>query len=165
MAPSFAAEKTLGKLVKWLRILGFDTLYESDFPNRNFIDFAEQGRIILTRTERVRDQNPSRKLIFITSDQPFEQLKQVIHALKLEKTDTRPFSRCIQCNVLITPIDKASVRYSVPDYIWETQNSFRICHQCSKIFWPGSHIKRSMDLIDTLFQESGSFYRRQDAES
>jgi uncharacterized protein with PIN domain len=151
MAPRFAAEKTLGKLAKWLRILGFDTVYEPDFPNRSLADFADTGRIILTRTQRIRAENASSKLVFIKSDRPFEQLQHVMHTLELDQTDTRPFSRCLKCNELITPVDKASVRHSVPDYIWETQNSFRICNRCRKIYWPGSHIKRSKNIINKLF--------------
>ena len=151
MPPSFAAEKTLGKLTKWLRILGFDTLYELEYPNRSLVDLADTERIILTRTQRIRDENPSCRLIYIKSNRPFEQLQQIIHALELEQTDMRPFSRCLNCNVLITPVDKASVRNSVPDYIWETQDSFQICNRCQKIYWPGSHLKRSQDFINKLF--------------
>jgi uncharacterized protein with PIN domain len=151
MPPSFAAEKTLGKLTKWLRILGFDTVYELECPNRSLVDLADTERIILTRTQRIRDENTSCRLIFIKSNRPFDQLQQIIHALELEQTDMRPFSRCLNCNILITPVDKASVRNSVPDYIWETQDSFQICNRCQKIYWPGSHLKRSQELINKLF--------------
>jgi uncharacterized protein with PIN domain len=148
----FAAEKTLGKLAKWLRILGFDTLYESDFPNSSLLDLSDPERILLTRTQIIREKISSPNLIFITSDHPFEQLKEVIEALDLKRTDTRPFSRCLRCNTPIEPIDKDSVRNDVPDYIWETHNAFQVCIKCRKIFWPGSHTKRSMNLIKELFE-------------
>lgn len=151
MAPRFAAEKTLGKLAKWLRILGFDTVYEPDFPNRSLEDLAGRERIILTRTQRICAEKASHNLIFINSDQPLGQLQQVMRELKLVHKDTKPFSRCIKCNLLTTPVDKVSVRHSVPDYIWETQNSFRICNGCRKIYWPGSHVERSKDIINHIF--------------
>jgi len=157
MNPCFAVEKTLGKLVKWLRILGFDTLYEQDFPNSCIFDLADSRRILLTRTHSVGKQKSSPNLIFITSDNIFEQLKQVIKTLALEKTDIRPFSRCLRCNRAIEAIDKESVRYRVPDYIWETQNSFRFCPKCRKIYWPGSHTQRSMRLIKEMFGPQKSF--------
>ncbi len=157
MNPCFAVEKTLGKLSKWLRILGFDTLYEQDFPNSFVFDLADSSRILLTRTHSVGKKKSSPNLIFITSDNPFEQLKEVIKTLALDERNIRPFSRCLRCNLSIETIDKDAVRNSVPDYIWETQNSFRCCPKCRKIYWAGSHIKRSMCLIKDLFGPQETF--------
>jgi uncharacterized protein with PIN domain len=153
MDPCFAAEKTLGKLAKWLRILGFDTSYEPDFPNSIAWELADSRRIFLTRTRSRRDKTSSSNLIFIKSDHLFEQLKEVIQKLALEQKDTRPFSRCLQCNAAIEAVDKDSVRDAVPDYIWETHDTFRRCRTCRKIYWPGSHTKRTMDIIDGLFAD------------
>jgi hypothetical protein len=153
MDPCFAAEKTLGKLAKWLRILGFDTSYEPDFPNSTVWELADNRRIFLTRRQSVRDGRPSTDLIFIKSDHLFEQLKEVIQKLALEQKDTRPFSRCLQCNAAIEAVDKDSVRNAVPDYIWETHDTFRRCRPCRKIYWPGSHTKRTLDIIEGLFTD------------
>ncbi len=68
MIPCFAAEKTLGRLTKWLRLLGFDTRYESELSGKKFIETLEKDRILLTRTRRIQKQFASRKLIFIESD-------------------------------------------------------------------------------------------------
>ena len=153
MNPCFAAEKTLGKLAKWLRILGFDTSYESNFSNSTAWQPADAKRIFLTRTQSRRDKTSSSNLIFIKSDHLFEQLKEVIQTLALEHKDTRPFSRCLQCNTAIEAVDKDSVRNAVPDYIWETHDTFRRCRRCRKIYWPGSHTKRTMDIIEGLFTD------------
>ncbi|MDH3567835.1 MAG: Mut7-C RNAse domain-containing protein, partial [Desulfobacteraceae bacterium] len=92
----FAVENTLGKLAKWLRILGFDTFYKPDLSAEKLMDI-ETGRILLTRTTRIRGWNTSRKLIFITSDNPFEQVREVIGTLGITQKDARPFSRCVRC--------------------------------------------------------------------
>jgi uncharacterized protein with PIN domain len=154
MKISFAVEKTLGKLSKWLRILGFDALYDPEVNGGEFFDNVQTGRILLTRTRRVQDKFGSPGLVFIHANDPFDQLREVINALGLKFEDTRPFSRCIQCNVPIEPIEKESVRNRVPDYIWDTQENFQQCGRCRKIFWPGSHTRRSMGRIQRLF-ESG----------
>jgi len=154
MKISFAAEKTLGKLSKWLRILGFDALYDPEVNGGEFIDNVQAGRILLTRTRRVQEKHGSSSLIFIRANDPFDQLREVINALGLKFEDTRPFSRCIECNVSIEPIEKESVRNRVPDYVWDTQENFQQCGRCRKIFWPGSHTQRSMERIRRLF-ESG----------
>ncbi|MGD2269596.1 MAG: Mut7-C RNAse domain-containing protein [Desulfobacterales bacterium] len=151
MSPRFAAEKTLGKLAKWLRLLGFDTLYEPDFGYRSVSDLADHGRIVLTRTQRIRDKTSAANLIFIQSDRPLEQLKEIIQKLSLKQTDTHPFTRCLKCNTVIEPVDKDTIRSEVPDYVWETQHSFRMCPGCRKIFWRGSHTKRSSYIIEGLF--------------
>lgn len=147
----FAAEATLGKLAKWLRILGFDTLYQPNVSADRLIDSIEKERIIITRTARIRDRNTSSKLVFITSNDPFKQLGEVITALGIIPKDIRPFSRCIRCNTPIQQLDKDSVRGMVPDYIWESHDTFQTCGRCRRIYWPGSHIKRSYDIIKRVF--------------
>jgi uncharacterized protein with PIN domain len=150
----FTAEPTLGKLAKWLRILGFDTSYEPDFSAENVVDSGRKKRILLTRTERVRNGNLPQEFIFITSNNPFEQLKEVIHTLGIVYRDTLPFSRCIRCNTSIQPVDKDSVRGNVPDFIWETCDIFQTCGRCRRIYWPGSHTERSHDIIMRLFDRN-----------
>ena len=125
----FAAEKTLGTLAKWLRILGFDTLYEQDDWNSRGVDSEKQERMLLTRTKRIWEKNRSRKLIFIKSNHPFEQLKQVIQTLDIDKADVRPFSRCIRCNTPTRRVDKASLHGKLPDYIWGAHDTFQICNR------------------------------------
>jgi hypothetical protein len=147
----FTAEPTLGKLAKWLRIIGFDTSYEPGFSVENAMDSGKKKRILLTRTERVRNSKLPHDFIFITSNYPFEQLKEVIHILGIVYTDTCPFSRCIRCNTRIQPVDKAFVQGNVPDYIWQTCDTFQTCGQCQRIYWPGSHTERCRDIIMRLF--------------
>lgn len=147
MEPNFAAEKTLGKLAKWLRILGFDTIYDPDIKNP-----AESGRILLTRTKRIKYEYTTDKLIFIKSDKPFKQLKEVIKALGIVNEDIKMFTRCIRCNTKIRMINKNSIRSVVPDYVWENQDSFKTCIKCKRIYWQGSHTKRSMKIIKKLFE-------------
>ncbi len=151
MALCFAADRTLGKLAKWLRILGFDTLFESDSSDKWFFEHLKEERILLTRTGRIRKQCAVHRLVFITSNYLNEQLKQVIVETGIISPDVRPFSRCIHCNVRIVDIDQDDVYGLVPDYIFETSNEFHKCRQCNRIYWPGSHTKRSMQRIEHLF--------------
>lgn len=151
MNPCFAAEQTLGKLAKWLRLLGFDTLYEPEITVERFIEMLENDRIALTRTQQTKKQLVSRKHIFIESDHLEKQLNQVVRELGLTFADTRPFSRCLQCNTMIIAAEKDSVWGRVPDYIFETHNHFQQCSQCDRIYWPGSHTQRSLEKIRSLF--------------
>jgi uncharacterized protein with PIN domain len=146
----FAADATLGKLCKWLRILGFDTIFDPGAAPDSFAEYGER-RILLTRTRRIRIKNVSHKLVFITSNDPFEQLKEVIQTLGIDPADIRMFSICTRCNVSVTQVDKSSVRRRVPDYVWETHDTFRSCNRCNRIYWSGSHTARSRAIVDGLF--------------
>lgn len=151
MIPRFAAEKTLGRLAKWLRLLGFDTLYEPEIPTEEFIEKLKNDRILLTRTRRIRRQSTLSKLIFVHSDHWTDQLKQIILELGLRPDRTRPFSRCLRCNILNVSAEKDSLWGRVPDYIFETHDHFLTCPKCGKIYWSGSHTERGLEMIQKLF--------------
>ena len=151
MAFCFAADRTLGKLSKWLRILGFDTNFEIDVPAELYYTHLEKDRILLTRTGTIKKQFRTHRLVFITSNHLDLQLRQVITEIGICPTDTRPFSRCIHCNVPILDAAAEDVCGLIPDYIYETHNEFHKCLQCNRIFWPGSHTRRSLETIEHLF--------------
>jgi uncharacterized protein with PIN domain len=150
MTPCCAAEKTLGKLTKWLRLLGFDTRYESELTEKRFFETLEKDRILLTRTQRIRKQFASRKLIFIESDHLEQQLSQIFRELGLKASQTRPFSRCLKCNVPIVAVEKSALWGRVPDYVFESHDRFQACPECDRIYWPGSHTRRSFEKIQQL---------------
>ena len=150
MIPRFAAEKTLGRLTKWLRLLGFDTLYEFESSGKKFIETLENDRILLTRTRRIQKQFASRKLIFVESDHLAQQLKQIFRELDIKAAQTRPFSRCLQCNTSIVFVEKTTIWGRVPDYIFDTHDRFQKCPECDRIYWRGSHTRRSLEKIRQL---------------
>jgi len=151
----FTAEKTLGKLVKWLRLLGFDTIYEREDRMAAHDHQGEDDRIFLTRSRHVDKEKGIKKAIFIHSNDPFDQIREVIQALRMDRNHIRPFSRCARCNHLTETLEKESVRGLVPDFTWENQAAFRTCPKCHRIFWKGSHFNRMMDRIDRLFHKNG----------
>ena len=148
----FAADRTLGKLAKWLRILGFDATFEIDVPADLFYEHLGKDRIVLTRTRTIKKRSSTHRLVFITSDLLDMQLKQVIAEIGIRPADTRPFSRCINCNIPIVDALPDDVCGLIPDYIYETHSEFHKCLRCNRIFWPGSHAKRSLKRIAHLFE-------------
>ena len=145
----FVAESTLGKLAKWLRILGFDTIYEQESSSAEPCD---SDRIRLTRTHHVYKKRGKKPQIFITSDRYPEQVKQVVNELGIARDDVAPFTRCIRCNDPVCQVDKEAVLGKVSDYIWETQNIFWTCRRCYRIYWSGSHISQSKERIERFFR-------------
>ena len=151
MVICFSADRTLGKLVKWLRILGFDTNFGINVPANRLDAHLEKNRIVLTRTRAIKEQIRTHRLVFIASNHLDVQLKQVITEIGICIADIRPFSRCIHCNDPIVQVALEDVYGLIPDYIYETHNEFHKCLQCNRIFWPGSHTRRSLERIEYLF--------------
>jgi uncharacterized protein with PIN domain len=151
----FAVDKSLGTLAKWLRILGYDTIYEPEGAGSEFYARLEDHRILITRSRVILKMRGDHHPVFITSNLLIEQLKQVVDHVGIDRDDIRLFSICIHCNLPIGKVDKSDVYGLVPDYIWETHDAFNQCCQCKRIYWSGSHAERSMDIIKDIFDSKG----------
>ena len=149
----FAADRMLGKLAKWLRILGYDTLYSRGLADDEFLGLANEGRILLSRnTGLVGKINPD-KLIFLEANDPKVQLQTVVRCLGLKPDPERFFSRCTVCNERLDPAEPQDVVERVPDHIWTRHNSFSECKACGRVYWKGTHIERSRLEIQRLLEE------------
>lgn len=130
----FLADRMLGKLAKWLRIFGYDTLYPSFDNDLSLILIARQeNRILLTRDANLIKRRDICDFLFIKGDQWEEQLAGIIKGLKL-KIDpySKIFSRCSLCNTPTIDIDKKEVKAHVPSYVFLTQDKFVYCPSCKK---------------------------------
>jgi uncharacterized protein len=135
--PRFIADVMLGRLARWLRVLGYDTLYSSELGDPELARIARlQGRVLLTRDVELA-QRRGLQVILLTDDQVEAQLRAVAHALHLSTGEA--FSRCVDCNVPLVDFNRAEARPLVPPYVFATQSHFRRCPQCGKVYWRGTH--------------------------
>ena len=135
----FIATKELGKLSKWLRILGFDTeYYTQDNKSSLVISALRDERVVLTRLMRF-PQGHGIKVLHINSDFVKEQIKQLINELGLRLEKEQMFSRCTICNQEVVAIEKEKIKDNVPEYVYRTQSDFSICPVCARVYWQGSH--------------------------
>ena len=142
--PRFLADRMLGRLVKWLRILGYDTAYLPQFSPQGLVrEGRRQGRIILTRDTRVLRQKDAPQLICIHYDLFRDQLKQVIAACHLDPF-AQLFTRCGECNELLALVKKEELRDQVPEYVWQTQSEFHRCPGCHRLYWGATHKEHVM---------------------
>jgi hypothetical protein len=131
--------KELGRLAKWLRILGYDCkFFSEDKLSTLVITALREERVILTRNSRL-SRFPGPKMIKINSDFVDKQLKQVLCQLRLRPKARDMFSRCVICNVELQKINRSRVKAKVPAYVYETQEEFMRCPQCKKVYWQGTH--------------------------
>ena len=146
----FAADRMLGKLAKWLRLLGYDTLYCNSLCDEKFLALADEGRVLLTRNTRLTGKVGHDRLVFVQANDPMAQVQEIIHRLGLKPDPNSFFDRCPICNGILEAVDAAQVLGSVPDYVWTSHDRFSRCPCCGKIYWPGSHLKRSKAKIESL---------------
>lgn len=136
----FILTPELGRLAKWLRILGFDTVYSTQINFSSLlIQALRDNRIILTRNSRFINKARVAKCVQIQSDQVNQQLKQILRDLDIRPNTEKMFSRCIICNVELNEIDKQKVKNKVPEYVFKTQDEFFNCPACQRIYWSGTH--------------------------
>jgi uncharacterized protein with PIN domain len=152
LAMRFIADRMLGKLAKGLRMLGYDTVYyrgESTYP---LIKKArDEGRIILTRNNKLIPKRPEDRIHRITEDKPSLQLKELIQKKIISLNEQTLFSRCLLCNTLLYEIQREDAEGKVPDFIFFQQKNFFQCPQCLKIYWQGSHLLNMKGKIDEVF--------------
>ena len=148
-APRFAADAMLARLARWLRVLGFDTLYDASVHDPDLVRVAnEEGRILLTRDRHLlRELRPLRALE-ITHDAPDEQLKLVVSALALPPPAAL-FTRCMVCNsTLSAPLPQAEADAAVPEGVRGIPGPVRRCPSCMRVYWHGSHTRRMRAAIE-----------------
>ena len=140
MEASFAAEKMLGRLAKWLRILGFDVLYFSKAEDRDLAAVARrEGRILLTRDTGLIERTARRpNRLFVRSDAWEDQVVQVLDEFGLWD-EVRPNTRCVACNVPLKPLSRERARNLVTPYVEEHAAAFAVCPGCERVFWQGTH--------------------------
>ena len=145
----FAADIMLGRLAKWLRILGEDVIYGGHLTGYGLIHAARlEKRLILTRDRSLKNKQPPPSL-YLQSDHYREQLKQVLHDCGLI-VGKRLFTRCLRCNMVLQSRAKASVEKLVPSYVFSTQENFFWCAACRRVYWPATHHQNMVDELEKL---------------
>lgn len=135
----FILTKELGRLAKWLRILGFDTVYyNQDNLSSLIIQALRDERIILTRNQRL-PQARGLKIVLIKNEKIKKQVEEILKTLKIKPEPGIMFSRCILCNTELVDIVKDKVKDKVPEYVFKTQEDFLTCPKCQRIYWQGTH--------------------------
>ena len=136
----FITDSNLGKLAKWLRILGYDTTYHAGNADRSFLSKAQkEGRIALSRKKDMAERQFSGQLIVIQYDHVGDQLREVLNQLSLMPEPEQFFTLCLKCNEQLKKVSRDEVSGMVPDYIFTCHTEFHLCARCGGIFWPGTH--------------------------
>ncbi|MFC2157876.1 Mut7-C RNAse domain-containing protein [Acidobacteriota bacterium] len=143
----------LGKLAKWLKILGFDAVYFRKIEDDDLLDVARsQGRILLTRDNGIIERAGDVKTLFIDSEDWRDQIKQVLDSLGL-KNMALPYSRCVECNEALKAVPKSHIKNLVPPFIYEHAESFSLCPRCDRVFWKGTHFEDMKQKLEQILSD------------
>jgi len=138
----------LGTLAKWLRILGYDTRFDPDLDDHQLIRLARaEGRVLLTRDTELARRRGIRVLL-VTNEDLEDQIEQVLAEWNLKPDQA--FSRCPVCNEPLAELDRETARSRVPAYVAQTQETFRECPRCGRVYWRGSHWYKMHDQLQRL---------------
>ncbi|HNU86094.1 MAG: Mut7-C RNAse domain-containing protein [Pseudomonadota bacterium] len=149
----FLADRSLGRLSRWLRILGCDTAYWRAGADRAFLRAAErEGRVALTRRKDVLARQHPGVVLFVESDRVEDQIAEVLRTLNVKPDPGAFFTICLECNVTLGSVSKEDARSRVPDYVYQTQQEFRICPACRRVYWPGTHRARAMETLRRILK-------------
>jgi uncharacterized protein with PIN domain len=141
--PRFFADVMVGRLARWLRILGYDTLYERDIEDEQLLQIAEiEDRVVLTRDTGILKRKTRAQVIFLESEKPKLQLRQLQSCANVRKREQFLFTRCSWCNSTLQTVPRDDVRDKVPPYVFRTESVFLHCSRCDKIYWRGTHKDR-----------------------
>ena len=150
----FILDSHLGKLARYLRLLGFNALYKNDYDDKEIALIAgRRGRIVLTRDVGLLKHKRIVRGLWLRSSDPLEQIREVIWRFHL-KLKNKPFQICLDCGGKIKKADKAKIARRLPPMAREYYNTFFICSDCRKIYWQGSHYKKLLAVVADIRKKS-----------
>ena len=156
---TFIADSMLGDVARWLRLLGFDCIYNTSLNDDDLLQIAlKDQRILLTR-DRVLHRRAllsGVKSLYFEATDIVEVLKQISKELQLHLNFDEKASRCPTCNSPLRRASKDEVSRKVPEGVLKRYDKFWVCSNaaCGKVYWIGSHWKTIKKVLSSLNQKS-----------
>ena len=148
--PRFVVDCNLGRLARYLRLLGLDCLYQNDFNDETVSGISQQQhRIVLTRDRRLLHRKIINHGLYVRAVNPRDQVREVLQRLDLYGS-VHPFTRCTRCNGLLEATPKETVVHRLEPKTRRYYDQFLTCSQCGQVYWQGSHHKRAGHLVRDL---------------
>lgn len=148
----FLCDCHLGKLAKYLRILGYDTLYFRKIPDNEIVKIAPlENRIVLTRDKELSKR--LKNMAFYIKPLSFKEQFELVYSHFRLKEHQTPFVRCTLCNSIVIEVQKELIETRLPQKTREFYDEFFICSNCGQIYWEGDHYKQMQKKLEELTGE------------
>jgi uncharacterized protein with PIN domain len=149
----FFADVMTARVVRWLRAIGIDTIWEDAIADRDLVKRAiDERRFVLTLDKRLIEEWRVDNVLLLQSENPSEQFRQIIAHFDIKKPQEF-FTRCLVCNTLLRNASAEEIVAGAPPDVRENQEAFRYCPSCNKVYWQGSHTER----MRLAIEESGKW--------
>jgi hypothetical protein len=145
----FICDAMLGRLSKYLRILGLDAEYTRDLLVLEQYKEQSDSPYFLTRTMKTISYE---RIVFIKSDKVREQLQEIRGIISPFIDPGKTMNRCIECNVELVDVEKKDIEQKVPEFVFHQYSQFRSCPKCRKVYWEGSHAKGMAQLVREIME-------------
>ncbi|PYO52735.1 MAG: hypothetical protein DMD83_25245 [Candidatus Rokuibacteriota bacterium] len=143
MTPRFVVDTMLGRLARWLRAMGYDTLYPGQAEDRRLLQLSRaEERILVTSC-------------LIHAESVDDQVLEAVERLALSPDGGGWLSRCLECNARLEPGAREALRGLVPEHVFATHADFMRCPSCARIYWAGSHADRMLERLTRLLDRTG----------
>lgn len=157
-SPRFIVDANVGKLARWLRMSGYDTVYFNGSDDSEMVTQAlEENRVILTGDSQIAKRrlvtSGKIKAILIKDDEPERQMLQVVDTIGIDPF-FKPFTICLECNEPLVGISKAKVQGRVPPYVYQNHETYMECPLCHRLFWRGTHWQAMTERLKRFVQGS-----------
>ncbi len=149
----FVVDAMLGKLAKWLRVLGYSTFYNPKVSDDNLLRIAKNyNAILITRDKGLYNKAISLaiKVIFFENIDLVSMLKRLLSLKYIDAKIDFNKTRCPKCNSKLIIVDKNEIKDKVPKFVFEKYNIFLLCPNCYNIYWPGKHYKNMVKTLSRL---------------
>jgi hypothetical protein len=146
----FALDGHLGRLARYLRLLGFDTACQRQMGDQDLARVsAAEHRILLTRDRGLLKRREVTHGYWVRATDPRKQLLEIVARFDLAGS-MRPFSRCLRCNAPLRAAAKAEVEARLPPRTREAYHEFLRCDGCGGVYWRGPHHRRMLAMIEQV---------------
>lgn len=158
----FVSDGMLGRLTRWLRLLGYDVTYLNDFSDARILEVAEEeGRILLTNDVALYRSAKRRSVeaLLVEGKNEAERLADLAKRLNIVLDVDATVSRCPACNSTIKEIERSGVKGKVPPNTFKMHDQFWVCPRCGKVYWQGGHWKKIEEILAkarTILEEKKS---------
>lgn len=153
-SPKFLADAMLAKLARWLRLLGFDCAHDTGTSDERLVRRSlEEQRVLLTLDRRLPEEWTTAEIRVLRGAGTREQLVEVVRDYGLADAIT-VLSRCSECNCPVRTAAPDEARERVPPHVLRTQDTFRACPRCGRVYWEGTHAARIRRVAEEVLEES-----------
>ena len=151
----FVADAMLKKLAKYLRALGYDTLFDKSLSDQELREKTQQeSRVLLTRDQELYEATPDQLSYYVEPLYPTAQLQAVADEFALLFNESRFMCRCLECNTLLMELEKEDLPHEIPPRVDMRHEVFYYCSSCDQVFWRGDHVARLRKKLSQILLQS-----------